>query len=166
MLLTDDTVRAAQAGDEDAFEALYRAHSPRIHAIALRMTGNLGRAEDVTQEVFFRAWRSLLTFRFSAAFTTWLVSIAVNLIFEQNRKRIAQAVSIDDHVLVVAAAIPDTRLDLERAVATLPERARMAVLLAANGHAYDDIARLMDTSIGTVKAQIHRARQLLKEALQ
>jgi len=158
-------VREAQGGSDEAFERLYRHHAPRIFALALRMTRTRGEAEDVTQEVFLRAWRSLGTFRRGSTFATWIHSIARNVVFDGSRTRKIPLVGIDEHLRDLARDLPDTRLDLERAVADLPDRARMAVLLAAAGHTYEEIAAIMETAIGTVKAQVHRARQLLKEAL-
>lgn len=164
-----DVTRAA-AGDAVAFERLYRAHVARIHSLARRMSGE-ETADDLTQEVFIRAWEKLPTFRGEAAFGTWLHRLAVNWILSRRqtrRRREARRVSADG-VLELATARrsrPGLDVDLERAVERLPDRARRVfVLYDVEGYPHDEIAGLMNISVGTSKSQLHRARMLLRERL-
>ncbi len=165
---TSDTllVQLARSGDEASFEALYRMHAPRLHAFCLRMTRSRAAAEDVTQDVFLRAWRSLAAFRQESGFGTWLRSIAINALTDRHRRGNPADGTSEALEQLLAAAVSDTNLDLERAVAALPERARMVMLLAIDGYRYEEIATMLDVEVGTVKAQLHRARRLVREALQ
>jgi RNA polymerase sigma-70 factor (ECF subfamily) len=176
-----DAVSRAQAGDQAAFEELYRAHSGRVYALCLRMTADTGRAEELSQDVFLRAWTKLSTFRGDAAFSTWLHRLAVNVVLADRRsqgKRWARLVGTDElepYEGVSARAglsEPDeaprgARMDLDGAIAGLPEGARKVfVLYEIEGYRHEDIAQLTGTAVGTSKAQLHRARKLLREALQ
>lgn len=167
---SSDVERAA-TGDAEAFERLYRSHVGRIHALALRMTGE-SVAEDLTQEVFIRAWEKLATFRGDARFGTWLHRLAVNLILtrrETLRKREARRVG-SEGVLERAPARPrrhsGAALDLEAAIGRLPEGARQVfVLYDVEGYGHEEIASRMGISVGTSKSQLHRARMLLRSHL-
>lgn len=166
-----DDVRRAAGGDAGAFRRLYDRHVGRVHALALRMT-DAGVAEDMTQEVFIRAWEKLSSFRGDARFGTWLHRLAVNHILsarERLRRREGRHVSADG-VLERAEApprrSPGVAMDLEAAVRTLPEGARQIfVLYDVEGYKHDEIAELMGISVGTSKSQLHRARMLLREQL-
>lgn len=169
-------VARARQGDARAFEELYHGHSRRIYALALRLTRDGGRAEELTQDAFVRAWEALPSFRGESAFSTWLHGLAVRVWLEQSRadrrrqERFEAADGLpgdlSDYMGEVRRAMPETSLALERAIASLPEGARTAlVLYAVEGYRYEEIARLLDVAVGTVKAQIHRARRLLTEAL-
>ena len=170
--MTDDAVRRAQAGDPTAFDALYAAHVERVFALCLRMTADERRAEELTQDVFVKAWRRVRTFRGDAAFSTWLHRVTVNTVLDDRKKRGRRPVqlsTVPDQALGATAGSTDPtgRLQLERAIASLPERARMAIVLhGVEGYSYDEVARLMDVAIGTVKSHIHRARRLLIERLE
>jgi RNA polymerase sigma factor (sigma-70 family) len=163
-------VSRATAGDVEAFERLYRATVGRIYALARRMAGEEA-ADDLTQEVYLRAWRKLHTFRGDANFSTWLHRLAVNLILSQRaaeKKRSARQVSHDGVLDTLAARglSPGTRLDLEAALARLPAGAReVFVLYDVEGYTHDEIAGLLDISAGTSKSQLHRARMLLRSHL-
>lgn len=168
----DDDVRLAVAGDTEAFERLYRAHVGRVYALAVRLVDREW-ADDLTQEVFIRAWSKLATFRGQARFGTWLHRLAVNLILTRRgtlRSRQSREAGGDDIVGLVAsprAASPGVRLDLESAVRTLPERAReVFVLYDVEGYSHEEIANLMDVTIGTSKSQLHRARMLMRAYLE
>lgn len=168
----DDDVRLAVAGDTEAFERLYRAHVGRVYALAVRLVDREW-ADDLTQEVFFRAWRKLSTFRGQARFGTWLHRLAVNLILTRRgtlRNRQSREAGGDDVVgLAVSprSASPGIRLDLESAVRTLPKRAReVFVLYDVEGYSHEEIANLMDVTVGTSKSQLHRARMLMREYLE
>jgi RNA polymerase sigma-70 factor (ECF subfamily) len=136
------------------------------------MTADAARAEQLTQDAFVRAWRALHTFRGQSAFSSWLHRLAVNAVFEDQRthRRREQRVTIDGDLdrHEAAAAVPDfdTRYDLERAIASLPPGARQVLVLHdIEGYPHQDIAEFLGVAVGTVKAQLHRARRLLRERL-
>lgn len=166
----DGDATLAAAGDPVAFERLYREHVARIHSLARRMAGE-DTADDLTQEVFIRAWEKLPSFRGDAAFGTWLHRLAVNWILsrrETARRREAKRVGAEGVLDRVQArhAPPGLEMDLERAMAGLPERARRVfVLYDVEGYPHEDIAGFMGISVGTSKSQLHRARMLLRERL-
>ncbi len=169
---TDDLVRRAQGGDRGAFEQLYRRQVGRVHALCLRMAGDPIAAEELTQEVFVRAWRKLGSFRGDSAFGTWLHSLAVREVLGDRRtnvRRLARVVPVEDPATLPGAGrrqSPAAALDLERCLGALPERARQVfVLHDVEGYRHTEIARLMGTTEGTSKGQLHRARKLLREAL-
>lgn len=166
-------VARARDGDAGAFEAVYRRLSGRVYALCLRMSGDAERAEELTQDVFVRAWERLDSFRGESLFSTWLHRLAVNLVLQARRsegRREAKEFTAPDLELYGAEAVramPGTRVDLERAIAALPDGAReMLVLRDIEGYRYQEMAELKGVAIGTVKAQIHRARKLLREALE
>jgi RNA polymerase sigma-70 factor, ECF subfamily len=168
-------VRRAQEGDVDAFEGLYRRNVGRVYALCLRMTGDSVAAEELTQSVWVRAWERLDTFRGESAFSSWIHRLTVNLVLSERRSdsRRRARVELEGDVADVNAdsATPppqvETRIALERAVAELPEGARTVfVLHDVEGYRHADIAEQMGTAVGTVKSQLHRARKLLREALQ
>jgi len=167
-------VRAAVDGDARAFEALYRKHSRRIYAVIWRLVGgNVARAEDLVQEAFIRAWQALPGFRFQSAFSTWLHRLAVNTaLMELRSRRGGQDLETDDSALNWLASVDTAgqrtrdRLDLERVIATLPERARaVLVLYDIEGWKHEEIAEELGMAIGSSKAQLHRARGLLRTRL-
>lgn len=168
-----DVVRRAQAGDMVAFEMLYREHSPRVYALCLRLSGGTGtEATELMQDVFIRAWRGLAGFRGDSAFSSWLHRLTVNAMLESARsdsRRTARVLPMEDPETIGAAALsesPDLKMDLERAIAGLPEGARMAfVLHEIEGYKHEEIAAQLGVASGTVKAQLHRARKLLIKAL-
>lgn len=162
----------ARSGDTDAWREVYLQHVDRVYALCLRMTGNAQEAEERTQDVFVRAWEKLNQFRGDSRLSTWLHRLAVNVILQARRstgRRRGREHTTDDlerygHEAV--RAMPGTRIDLERAIAGLPDGARrMLVLRDIQGYAYREIAEMEGVSLGTVKAQIHRARSLVREAL-
>lgn len=167
-----DLVFRAQDGDLAAYEALYRAHVGRIHALCRRMTGNPERAEELTQETFVRAWEKLDGYRAESAFSTWLGRVAVNVVLgdrrsrSRRRRREEQAGDVLAFDHASRELRPGSGLDLDQAIARLPARARMVFLLHdVEGYRHEEIAGLLDISAGTSKAQLHRARKLLREAL-
>lgn len=168
----DDLVRLAQAGDRDAFDALYACNVGRVYAVCLRMCGNAGRAEELTQDAFVRAWGKLGSFRGQSAFSSWLHRLTVNVVLEDGRRtsrRNARVSTMPDpaaHGASVYGSDPQVRIDLERAIAALPPGARtVLVLYDIEGYRHEEIAGLMGVAVGTVKAQLHRARRLLREKL-
>jgi len=167
-------VRAAVGGDMHAFEAIYRRHASRIHGVIQRLVGGQGvRADDLTQEAFVRAWQALPKFRFESAFSTWLHRLAVNTALMELRSRRSQPLFDDDEDRLDDLGMADSAghqtalsLDLERAVATLPPRARaVLVLYDVEGWKHEEIASELGMAVGSSKAQLHRARQLLRERL-
>jgi RNA polymerase sigma-70 factor (ECF subfamily) len=169
-----DSVRRAQAGDVDAFELLYREHAGRIFALCLRLkAGDSTDATELMQDVFIRAWRRLETFRGDCAFSSWLHRLAVNTMLENTRgdnRRIARVLPMDDTSRLAGAARSsgiDLKMDMEDAIASLPKGARLAfVLHDVEGYQHQEIAEQLSVSVGTVKAQLHRARRLLRERLE
>jgi RNA polymerase sigma-70 factor (ECF subfamily) len=165
-----DAVQGARAGDVAAFEELYRATVGRVHCLCLRMCRDPQLAEELTQESYIRAWQKLATFRGDSQFSTWLHRIAVNVVlghFRSSGRRL-DAVSGDEvePVEQVVPAAPGLALDLERAIAALPTGARTVfVLHDVEGYTHDEIARMAGVAVGTSKAQLSRARALLRKAL-
>jgi RNA polymerase sigma-70 factor (ECF subfamily) len=163
-------VRLAAGGDPRAFERVYRATVPRVHALARRLAGDAV-AEDLTQEVYLRAWSRLHTFRGDARFSTWLHRLAVNLILtrrEALRKREARFVTGEGLLERVAGRVrsPGMSMDFETAMDALPERARdVFVLHDVEGYKHEEIGEMMGITAGTSKSQLHRARMLLRRVL-
>jgi RNA polymerase sigma-70 factor (ECF subfamily) len=169
-----DLIRRAQAGDVDAFELLYRQHAGRIFALCLRLeAGNSADATELMQDVFVKAWRRISTFRGDCAFSSWLHRMAVNTMLENarsDRRRVARVLPMDDTSLLPGAARSSSvelKMDMENAIASLPKGARLAfVLHDVEGYQHQEIAEQLSVSVGTVKAQLHRARRLLRERLE
>ncbi len=165
-------VQDARSGDLAAFERLYRDHERRVFALCMRLASDPALAEELTQEVFIRAWRKLDSFRGQSAFSSWLYPLTVNVALTERRsrrRRLARIVPTDDGEVPEAptpAPTPETGFDLERAMATLPPGARRVfVLHDVEGRTHEEIADLLGLAPGTSKAQLHRARKLLREAL-
>ncbi|HEY5803889.1 MAG TPA: sigma-70 family RNA polymerase sigma factor [Lysobacter sp.] len=169
-------VAAAARGEVRAFESLYRRHAGRVHGVIARLVGNQGaRAEDLTQEAFVRAWQALPAFRFESAFSTWLHRLAVNTALMEMRSRRSRPQDDGDSDEEVFDLLGSTdsaghttalSMDLERAVATLPPRARaVLVLYDVEGWKHEEIAAELGMAVGSSKAQLHRARGLLRERL-
>ena len=165
-------VRRARQGAAGAFEALYRANAGRVFALCLRMSGRRDVAEELAQEAFVRAWRNLGSFRGDSAFSTWLHRLTVNVVLGHHRSRIRRELRESPSDVIEAAAEaapasePGVAVDLERAIAGLPDGARTVfVLYDVEGYRHEEIGRLLGVAVGTSKAQLHRARRLLREAL-
>ncbi|MCW8807138.1 MAG: sigma-70 family RNA polymerase sigma factor [Rhodanobacter sp.] len=167
---TDD-VRAAAAGDRQAFQRLYRKHVDRIHGAVWRLAGyDHARAEDLTQDAFIRAWQKLPGFRHESAFGTWLYRLAINVALMDIRARGADPVDmLDDDHLPDAGQSPfcaAERGELERAIGKLPPRARAVLVLHdVEGWRHQEIGNELGMATGTSKAQLHRARGLLRKVL-
>ena len=169
-----DRIRRAQAGDVNAFELLYREHSPRIYALCLRLkAGDKSDATELLQDVFIKAWRRLDTFRGDCAFMSWLHRLAINTMLENARsdqRRTARVLTMEDTSRLAGAARSsgvESRMDMESAIASLPKGARLAfVLHDVEGYQHQEIAEQLSVTVGTVKAQLHRARRLLRERLE
>ena len=167
----DDLVRRAARGDMPAFEVLYRRHCGRVHGAVWRLSGmNEARAEELTQDAFVRAWQKLASFRFESAFSTWLHRLAVNVALMDLRARDPEDAVGDDAIEAasepVAPFCAGERADLEQAVANLPPRARAVLVLHdVEGWKHEDIGRELGMAVGSSKAQLHRARGLLRKML-
>ena len=161
----------AASGDQRAFERLYRQHVARIHSLTRRMLGSDGDPDELTQDIFVRAWERLGTYRGEAAFGTWLHRLAVNAILNWRRSEASARGRIDDGV--DAELVEGVRsgggegLDLEGAIQRLPPGARQVfVLHDVQGFKHEEIATMMGVTPGTSKAQLHRARTLLRALLE
>lgn len=156
------------------FDTLYEQHVGRVFAVCLRMCADRQEAERLTQDVFVRLWRRLDTFRGDSEFTSWLHRVTVNVVLEDmrsNKRRNARVDIVEDPAVFeqghAARLDPvEIRMDLEQAIATLPPGARTALVLHdIEGYKHDEIARQLGVAVGTVKAQLHRARKLLRARL-
>jgi RNA polymerase sigma-70 factor (ECF subfamily) len=161
----------AATGDTHAFERLYRAHVARIHSLARRML-NEDEADEVTQDVFVRAWQKLATFRGEAAFGTWLHRLAVNVILARRAELATrrQRYHDDDAPLELVAsrrARPEDTMDFEEALDRLPDGARQVfVLHDVEGYRHEEIAEMLGCVVGTSKSQLHRARLALRRHME
>jgi RNA polymerase sigma-70 factor (ECF subfamily) len=166
-----DLVRRAAEGDVESYEALYRKHVGRIHALCLRMARDRSEADDLTQDTFIRVWERLGSFRGESGFSTWLHRVAVNVVVAELRRRgrwreRISAQEADEVGVAPVAFSPGGDLDLERAIAALSPQARLVFLLHdVEGWKHGEIAERTGLAVGTSKAHLHRARQLLREEL-
>ena len=169
-------VDRARKGDVDAFERMYELYAGRVYALCLRLAADPVVARELTQDTFVRAWQALPRFRADASLTTWLHRISVNAMLERRRaerRRSARVSLVDDDEEgeaqidgVVLAPDVATAIDLERAIGALPPGVRRAfVLHDVEGYTHEEIATMTGLAAGTLRAQLHRARQLLKRAL-
>lgn len=168
-------VEKAVAGDRRAFEQLYRSHCDRIYALCWRMCGgDRSVADDMLQEAFIRAWNKLALFRGDSKFSTWLHRLTVNVILSDKRIRVKrlkreQELSAGEERSMVGVqdVTAGLRQDLEFAIAGLPERARsVLVLYDIEGYQHAEIAEMTGMAVGSSKAQLHRARKLVRETLE
>ena len=163
----------AASGDRRAFERLYRLHANRVFSLCARMVNDRTRAEELTQDVFVRAWEKLHLFRGEAAFGTWLHRMTVNVVLNARKSdgRQRSRFEDDEHgdtidALPARPLAPGDRMDLEAAIAKLPRGARRVFTLHdVEGYKHEEIADMLGVTTGATKAQLHRARLLLREAL-
>jgi RNA polymerase sigma factor (sigma-70 family) len=165
-------VALAIAGDARAFERLYRAHVDRTFALCARMTGDRVAAEELTQDVFVRAWEKLRLFRGDSAFATWLHRVAVNVVLSAratSRRQPLTDAGDEEEALATwsqQGLAPGDMTDVDVAIARLPPGARRVfVLHDVEGYRHDEIGEMLGITAGGSKAQLHRARHLLREAL-
>jgi len=167
-----ELIARAGRGDARAFETLYRTHAPRLHALCRRLAGDPERAEDLTQEVFLRAWQRLDGFAGRSAFSSWLYRLAINAAIDKHRshrRKAGRETGLEEWEEFVEPRKEHTghRLDLEQAIDRLPPTARMVfVLHDVEGYRHEDIAGLIGLAAGTSRAHLHRARRLLRNELQ
>jgi RNA polymerase sigma-70 factor (ECF subfamily) len=174
-----DLVKRAQEGDSDAFASLFYAHKTRIYSVCLRMTNNTAEAEDLTQDAFLQVFRKLATFRGDSALSTWLYRIAVNTVLMHFRKKALRQISLDEPMSQDAKLVKreygskDNRLvgsvdriALSRAIKELPDGYRTIFLLhEVEGYEHQEIAQLLDCSVGNSKSQLHKAKLRIRELL-
>jgi len=171
-----DLVGRIRSGDGAAFETLYRQHATRLYNLASRMMGAHGEADDLLQDIFLLAYRKLGSFRGESSLGTWLYRLAMNHCLDVLRGRQTKMQrstdSLDEEgALEPAAAMPVvptaiSRLDLDRAIARLPEGCRAAfVLHDVEGLEHQEVASLLGISQGTSKSQVHKARMKLRALL-
>lgn len=172
-------VAAARRGDMRAFEALYRMHCGKVMGLCRRMVRERDAAEDCVQQTFIKAWQNLGMFEGRSSFSTWLHSIAVHVAMTHLRsrkswleygseRRADDAFDIGNRATFDEPQVTDTgaMLDVERALLNLPDGARCVVVLQAiYGYSHEEVAGLLGIAVGTCKAQLHRARQLLRTEL-
>jgi RNA polymerase sigma-70 factor, ECF subfamily len=165
-----DYVADAAAGNVHAFEHLYRTHLPRVHSLVRRMAGGRD-TDEITQDVFVRVWQKLGSFRGESAFSTWLHRLAVNVVIERFRQETTRRQRMHDgeeifETLPAPRRSDDAGMDFEAAIASLPDGARRVfVLHDVEGYKHHEIGALLEISTGTSKAQLHRARMMLRRYL-
>ena len=176
-----ELVRAAQRGDDSAFEELLRTYEKRVYHLALRMCGNVDDAYEVAQEAFLSAWKGMRFFRGDSSFSTWLYRLtsnaAIDFLRRQRRQGGSDGVSLDDEdtFLEVADPAPSPhqqaeRLELRDALARglgalSPEHRQVLLLRELQGLTYEEIAAALELDLGTVKSRIARAREKLRKYL-
>jgi RNA polymerase sigma-70 factor, ECF subfamily len=174
-----ELIARAQRGDEEAFAALFDAHKRRVYSLCLRMTGDTAEAEDLAQEAFLQLFRKIATFRGESAFSTWLHRLVVNVVLMHLRKKGLQQVSLDEpdssQEEPVKREYGDDdkrllhsidRITLSRAIEGLPPGYRAVLVLHdVEGYEHNEIAQILDCSVGNSKSQLHKARLKLRELL-
>lgn len=169
-----ELVALARDGDRAAFEKLYRRHRNRVYGLVWRLCGgDAALAEDLLQESFIRAWNKLDGFRGDSRFATWLHRLSVNVALSDRRiriRRLERETPLEGTAERTATGekdvYADQRMDLEQAIAKLPERARtVLVLYDIEGYSHAEIAEIAGMAVGSSKAQLHRARKLVREEL-
>ncbi len=178
-----ELVRKAKAGDGRAYDALMEMYHDAVFNIVYRMVHNRQEAEDLTQETFIKAYNSINSFNEEYAFSTWLFKIATNHCIDFFRKRKLQTYSMDQpmqykedeirHQYADNAPTVDREMVadeksqiIKQAINRLPEKYRMAIILRHHEEkSYEEIAQILNLPLGTVKARIFRAREMLKKIL-
>ena len=177
----NETLRLAQQGDASAFEEIYRMHSRRVYSLCLRMLGDPVEAEDLAQEAFLQLFRKIHTFRGESAFSSWLHRLTANVVLMSFRKKKAVVSSLDEMTRIndedsaprweigsldIRMIGVFDRVNLQIAVEQLPEGyKRMFLLHDVHGYEHNEIAKILDCSIGNSKSQLHKARKRLRELL-
>jgi len=176
----DEAIKKAQKGDLKSFEELYSRHKARVFSLCLRMTNNYAHAEELTQETFLQLYRKINSFRGESAFSTWLYRMSVNVVLTRFRRKRLLEVPLEE----VADGAPTEerpreigqrdrvldgslhRVDLEQAIRRLPPGYRLVFLLHdVEGYEHQEIAEMLNCSIGNSKSQLHNARMRLRSLL-
>jgi RNA polymerase sigma-70 factor (ECF subfamily) len=168
-----ELVERCRGGDTEAFEALYRRHAARLYGLASRMAGSLDEGEDLLQEIFLQAYRKLGTFKGESTVGTWLYRLAINHCLDFVRSRHAKNAKVTESLAedlamepVSARESPIVRLDLERAIASLPDGCREAfVLHDVEGFEHREVGEILGIAEGTSKSQVFKARMKLRVKL-
>ena len=162
-------VQRARAGDTRAFERLYREHAGRVYGLCLRMTRDAQLAEDCTQDTFINAWHALGKFETRSSLSTWLHRIAVNVSLAKRRESGPVESPPEEERGAATEWMLETPVEvqeIESAIGALPEGARDALVLhALYGYSHVEAAQMLGIAEGTCKAQLHRARKLLRDRL-
>lgn len=163
-------VEKAVGGDKDSYKELFTKNVSKIYSFCLRISSDVHTAEELTQEVFIKAWEKLNTFQFQSKFSSWLHGIAVNQFmmhlrasnsYNQRNEQFSRQNSDNEH-----GQTQDARIDLEKAITKLPEQAKAVLILHdIEGYKHNEISSMMSIEIGTSKAHLHRARKILREEL-
>lgn len=169
-----ELVRQAAGGNTYAFKELYNSNVQRVYAVCLRASQDTDTADELTQEVFIKAWEKLNTFQFESKFSSWLYSIAMNqfLMMKRSEKRFSERVAELSEIVNRENPVTkarhhfDSRIDIEGALEKLPEQARLTFILHdIEGYKHHEISEIMDIEVGTSKAHLHRARKILRHEL-
>ena len=172
-------IERASSGDPAAFNRLMEMHEKKMYAVALRMCGNREDAQDCLQEAMLRVYRAIGGFKGQSSFSTWLYRITMNTCLDElRRKKNKQSTSLDnlleqgwspsddEGTPEKHAVRAEMRRELNQAIQELPEDMRSAVVLRdIQGFAYDEIAEMLETNVGTIKSRISRGREKLREIL-
>jgi RNA polymerase sigma-70 factor, ECF subfamily len=161
-------IERVRCGEAEAFKILYHKNVGKIYALCFRISGNRYKADLLTQDAFVKAWENIEKFRGESSFSTWIYRIAVNNALEAFRlkkRRILKFISISENIFYEKKD-SGNKIDLEKAISLLPEKARLVFILHdVEGYRHDEIAAMMAISSGTSKAQLHRARKILRKNL-
>lgn len=184
--LIEELIKRSQRGDTKTFESLVTMYQGRVYGLCLKLSGNRDDAEDLAQEVFIKAFHALGGFRLEADFGTWLYRIAVNLWLNiKKRNSRTSYASLDDPISTengeISREIADGNISgdplasleetefrgqVRQALESLSrEHKAVLVLRDMEGYSYEEIARITQCSLGTVKSRINRARQAMREQL-
>jgi RNA polymerase sigma-70 factor (ECF subfamily) len=167
-------IELTKQGDQQAFHQLYLLHHKRIYALCWRMLADKDSAEDVCQEVFVQLWQKINNFHGESKFSTWLHSVASNTALSHLRKQknwLQRVFSIEDHPIAEQSNESSVEMDdessvLDKYILQLPEKARLVfVLFVVEGYRHEEISKMLGMAIGSSKAQLHRAKKLLKKRL-
>lgn len=161
-----DIVRQCQNGNQNAFKTLYDRYGQSLLRTALRMLQNQHDAEDAVQTTFVKLYRSMKNFRYESKFSTYLFRILMNVCFDQIAKRNKMRMETLDHVIHAADPKHDLRMQLDEAISSLPDQQRACFFLfAVEELKQDEIAYVMDLSLGGVKSNIFHAKKHLRKVL-
>ncbi len=171
--ISNDVLKRGAEGDNEAFEEIYRKTSSYIFSLVVRILGNQQEAEEVTQDVFLRIFKSLKNFRYESSFKTWIYRIAVNVAFSHAKKYTQNIKRFGDFdSALLSASIPHqgeikvAREENEKMVQRMlnilnPDQRACVILKDIDGLKYEEIAEVLDININTVRSRLKRARDIL-----